>query len=639
MQDRPMITIRCLGPAGIDADGQPAPPELLWRKHLALLIYLARSPRGTRTRDHLLGLLWQDKPGSAARHSLNEALRIIRRSVGEAGLVTTADQVSLQAGRVGLDVDRLAEALGRSDYAAAAGLVAGEYLEGFTVPGESGFEDWLAAERRLWRGRSLEALIGRAAELGRDGDHPAAVSAAELAVRIDPEAEPATRALMEGLTRAGDPAAAGTAFRQLATVLEHRTGTTPSADLAALAERIGRSMSRPRSRPREIQAPSHRRTPLVGRSREHEALGSIWRTARDGRAAVGLILGDAGLGKSRMIDELRAAAVIDGGSAPAARMVEADRAEPHAALVAFGRAGLALIPGVAGAGAGALAAFGERIPEWADRFPVTRGTSPLSLPAAFLDILDAATREGPVLLAVDDAHWADPESIRTLEIALRDGAGRPLALVLAAQPEPPREELDQFRTRIGGDLTGASVALEPLVAADIAELVRWTFPQYDDQSVDRLTRRLVVETGGYPLLLVHLLDAIAAGIDLGNPTPWLKPLATLSQTLPGDLPDIVVAAIRVGFRRLPADAQLLAAVAATGPVRIDPDRLTAVAGLEATRADAGLDQLEWHRWFATDQVGYTFTARIVQEVVARDFVTTRQRRQWTTAWSRSSSPR
>ena len=82
-----MITCRTLGPVEVALDGGFPPPELLWRKHLALLLYLARSPRG-RSREHLLGLLWADKPQSAARHSLNEAVLVIRRAAGEEAVDT-----------------------------------------------------------------------------------------------------------------------------------------------------------------------------------------------------------------------------------------------------------------------------------------------------------------------------------------------------------------------------------------------------------------------------------------------------------------------------------------------------------------------------------------------------------------------
>src|SRR5262245_12980618 len=93
-----VIVCRTLGPIEVTVDGEPAPPELLWRKHLALLVYLARSPRQTRSREHLTALLWADRSEAAARHSLSEALRVLRRHAGSAGVEVTVGQVGLAPG-------------------------------------------------------------------------------------------------------------------------------------------------------------------------------------------------------------------------------------------------------------------------------------------------------------------------------------------------------------------------------------------------------------------------------------------------------------------------------------------------------------------------------------------------------------
>ncbi len=63
------VYCRVLGPVQVTVAGADAPPELLWRKHVALLVYLARSPRRRRTREHLVGLLWSDRDEKQARHS------------------------------------------------------------------------------------------------------------------------------------------------------------------------------------------------------------------------------------------------------------------------------------------------------------------------------------------------------------------------------------------------------------------------------------------------------------------------------------------------------------------------------------------------------------------------------------------
>src|SRR5687768_11692939 len=119
-----MISCQTLGPVGLSVDGSPAPPELLWRKHLGLLVYLARSPRG-RTREHLIGLLWAEKPEAAARHSLNEAIRVLRRYLGDASVDTSGGQVRLAPGSVRLDVDRLEEFAAAGEWEAASRLIAG----------------------------------------------------------------------------------------------------------------------------------------------------------------------------------------------------------------------------------------------------------------------------------------------------------------------------------------------------------------------------------------------------------------------------------------------------------------------------------------------------------------------------------
>ena len=62
-----MIACRTLGPIEVSVNGAAAPAALKWRKNVALLVYLARSPKRARARDHLIGLLWGDKADQRAR--------------------------------------------------------------------------------------------------------------------------------------------------------------------------------------------------------------------------------------------------------------------------------------------------------------------------------------------------------------------------------------------------------------------------------------------------------------------------------------------------------------------------------------------------------------------------------------------
>lgn len=632
-----MIFCRILGPVEITVDGAVAPAELLWRKNLALLVYLARSPKRAHTREHLMGLLWADKPEAAARHSLNESLRVIRRYTGDGGVETRGSQVRLDAAAVQLDTERFEALVAAQDWRGACTLIAGELLEGFGVPGASEFENWLAAERAAWRARSVDALIRHGEALLGAGLAQDAADAARRALALDPTSEPAVRAGMRSLALAGDRAGALAQFDAFAARLATEVGAAPDAETVALAERVRRERvwrRPPRGAPGGEWVVESRRTPLVGRGPELERLYAVWEACRLGpRAAVGLVAGDPGTGRTRLAEELLARARLDGAAVAAVRAVEADLDDPWSGIVGLARGGLLQAPGLAAAPPPALAAFAARLPEWAERFAaaVRSASPPLEQPGhAFSEVLRAVIGEQPVALLVDDANWLDRDSLLALAACARDLARAPVFLLFTLSPSPVRAELDELRSRIGRDLVGAGVELAPLPADALRALARWALPRYDETEIDRLTRRVSTDSAGLPLLAVELLHAVAHGLDLdGARGAWPEPFKTLDQSLPGDLPEAVVGAIRVGFRRLSAGAQHVLAAAAVLGGRVTPPVLERATGggLGAEDLAAALDELEWQRWLAAEPRGYAFVARIVREVVARDMVTAGQRQR------------
>ena len=163
-----LVTARLLGAPIVTVDGTAAPPELLWRKHVALCLALWFAPERRRSRDQLVGLLWADKDERAARHSLNEALRVIRRAAGNDVLDSTGASVAWTTPPV-LDTERftLCES---SDPVAAAAMVAGPFCDGFTVAGAEEFEQWLEQKRRRWQHRMVTVLARAARYTENQGD-------------------------------------------------------------------------------------------------------------------------------------------------------------------------------------------------------------------------------------------------------------------------------------------------------------------------------------------------------------------------------------------------------------------------------------------------------------------------------------
>jgi DNA-binding SARP family transcriptional activator len=627
-----MIFVRMLGPVQATVDGEPPPAELLWRKNLATLVYLARSPKRARTREHLAGLLWPEKPDAAARHSLNEALRVLRRAGGEAIIDSVSGQVRLAAGAVSLDVEEIERRVAAQDVAGAAALITGEFLEGFAVPGAGGFEDWLMAERGAWRARSIEVLLLHHRALLDAGRLAEAADAAARAEALDPLADSALRATMRCLALAGDRAGALARYDGFTERLREAVGIEPETDTDALAERVRRERIWRRPTPipgHELREPP-RRAPLLGRAAELAAIAGAWATCRrDSQATLALIVGDPGAGRSRLVDEVLTRARLDGAATALARGVPADRDEAGSATLALARGGLLDAPGAAAAPPAALAAFIARMPEWGDRFPGSRHVEePMALGRALREVVRAVSDEQPTILALDDAHLVDGESLASLEAAARDLTGSPIFILLSATERADHPELEVVRARAGRDVAGMVVRLEPLSMPALRELAAWALGGWSDESLDRVTRRVAADSAGLPLLAVELVHAVAAGLALRETErTWPDPARTLDATLPGDLPDTVVAAIRTGFRLLSTDAQhVLAATAVLGGRATIPrlERATAEHGEPLVTA---LDELEWQRWLTSDERGYAFVARIVAEVVARDMVTPGQRRR------------
>jgi DNA-binding NarL/FixJ family response regulator len=315
---------------------------------------------------------------------------------------------------------------------------------------------------------------------------------------------------------------------------------------------------------------------LVGRRRELDALVAALDRIDAGAPRQLWLRGEAGIGKTRLLEELRSRAERRGHLVLAGRAAEFERNIP------FGLWVDTLEDHVVGLGGDRLhRLIGERVPEVARVLPalaVTHAAAP-ALPGeryqahrAVRTLLDALARPRPLVVVLDDIHWADEASLELVAHLLRRP---PVGAVLLA---------GAFRTgQVPGDLLAV---LEAAVRDGAA--VELTPPQLTPEEAATLLGEgrsdpaVYAQSGGNPFYLEQLARHARAG-----------PSVAAGERLP-EVPAGVAAALAQEIAALPRDARELAFSAAVVGEPVDPVLAAACAPLEETAALTALDALLAH---------------------------------------------
>jgi hypothetical protein len=153
--------LKLLGGAVIESGGKLLGGPATHRHRLALLAILAVTGRPA-SRDKLIAYLWPERDTERARNLLKTNLHELRKLLGEGAIMSTGDALSIDPALLRCDVTEYETAARAGDFAKAAGLYAGPFLDGFFVKESAEFEEWAAAERaRLERiHEKVRAAVG-----------------------------------------------------------------------------------------------------------------------------------------------------------------------------------------------------------------------------------------------------------------------------------------------------------------------------------------------------------------------------------------------------------------------------------------------------------------------------------------------
>lgn len=213
------------------------------RKAEALLAVLARHPGRRQDRERLTGLLWPDSAPDAARTSLRQALKQLRRAfAADDGqiVLTEGDALAINGDLIDVDVARLehaSRAAEHPDLAELARVYRGDFLEGFASV-EDPFDEWVTLQRMQLREQVADAL---STHFIGDDHRPQARHVVQLAVRLlalDPLREDLHRLLMRFYLDDGRRAAALAQYRSCCTVLKQELDVEPEPATQALHQEI-----------------------------------------------------------------------------------------------------------------------------------------------------------------------------------------------------------------------------------------------------------------------------------------------------------------------------------------------------------------------------------------------------------------
>ena len=513
------VRVQVLGVLAVAVDGREVPAHRLASRKGRTLLKLLLARRGAVVpAEVLVEALWGGRPPADPDANLATLVSRLRAVLGPDAIAGDRQGWRFVAGaRVEVDLDeaeRLAgEAEARLGGEPALALAAAE--RALALGGRGPFladepdADWAMAARR-----ETGRLAARARRLAWEaalavGEPARALAHARAATAADPLDEPAWRAVMRANAAAGEPAAALAAYERLRQTLASELGTDPSPEsqtlhLAVLRGAPGTEEAEAATSAARGLVPSD--PGFVGREVEFAELAAAWKEAVGGRPGVVLVLGEAGIGKTRLVGAVAELAGATGGLVVQARCYEAERSlflQPIAEAVRA--AALALPPGRVAAAAGdAAGTLAELVPDLRrlldlpgyERAPAElQRRRSFEAVAAFVRGLAA---QQPLLLAVDDLHLAGASTLELLHFLLRRLHGDRVLVLAGVRAEEGAEALAALAD------AGPALELGPLPAAAVAELARHF-------GVADLAGPVLERARGHTLFTVESLRAAAEG--------------------------------------------------------------------------------------------------------------------------------
>jgi DNA-binding SARP family transcriptional activator/tetratricopeptide (TPR) repeat protein len=607
----PTLRIHLFGQPRFSLGDEPfkfaAPP-----KALPLVAYLLLHRHAPASREKLAFTLWEDETEDDARANLRRHLHHVQRALPAADRATpwvVADSETVQwnpESSYWLDVaefERLmAKDGGRSR---AVDLYAGELLDTL-------YDEWILTTRDRLRNEYAAALGDLLIEARGARDFARAAGYAQRILTNDPWREDTVRQLMAVRYESADRAGALAVYDQFDRRLREEMNVDPMPETSGLRDIILRNEPLPsggtsRSKIEAEVGPGTPMLPFVGRAEEMDRLRVQWSRAARGRGGLVLIGGEAGIGKSRLAQEFALVAEAQG-----ARVLTGTTAYPESAPYQ------ALAEALRGAAP--LAASLQVSPLWlgvvAQAVPELRARRPdLPIPPkvepdrerarlfeAISTCLEALAKTRPLVLLLEDLHWAGEATVAAVQYLARRASRLPILLIGTYRDDETSRahSLRRARRELQEESILCVVSPRPLPREAVAEL-KSRVPGIADRE-DSLADVLLDRSAGNPLFLGEVIRVL------------LEQPGSVADHLPH-----ATKAIGDRIARLPATARSLAEAASVIGRGFNVDLVRDVTGWTENEVLDALSSLI-DRHFVRETGGrtgyaYAFTHHLIQSAI------------------------
>ncbi|NIA10269.1 MAG: AAA family ATPase, partial [Nitrospiraceae bacterium] len=609
-----LLVINTLGRFEILQEGRRV-EGLTLRKAQALLVYLCLNP-GPHERSRLAGLFWGGCNEKKARHNLRQTLWHLRRALPADLLVMDRRMVELkQAERVQVDVLVFEDGIQRAErwrqrgdedraiahLRNAVALYQGEFLAGLDADDSLEFATWRISYAARVREKALSAFSQITAYLLRRGEYEQALSYARQQLQLEPWWEEGHRLVMTLLALTGQRSAAIAQYETCRRCLVEEVGVEPMPETTALYERLVHWQTSDWTG----HAPEAEtvQLPFSGRGGEHARLAAWWEQARRGKGRLALIEGEAGVGKTRLVEEMIHYVEMQGATILRGRCYEFGGDIPYQPIAEALRAEIPNLESRIHKLSNVwLAELARLTPELRELFPDLPQPRQVAGQAARQRLFEAVARclqalttpaetdePVPLLLFLDDLHWADLATLDLLHYLVRQLHTAPIWIIGTYRPEEigPDHLLTRLRQGLSRDHLVNLLALARLSPAAVTEIARAVAGA---EAGKRLGAFLYEESEGNPFYLVETVYSLqeqrALGEDVGSQS-WRE--ALVLEVAPHSVQDVILQRVE----RLSRPARRLLTLAAVIGRHFDDALLRGAA-----RQESGVVAESLEEWLA-----------------------------------------